>query len=841
MRFSAFLRACGPLLPALFLGCGDDTTSPTGSGGAGGDTTPSGGGGAGGDGGTTTSTGGGGAGGSGGGTVCSPGEQQSCYTGPEDTLDVGLCKSGTQTCKANGEGFGDCTGDVTPTAETCATLGDDDCDGKVNEDGEGCTCTPGTMMSCYSGPEGTLGTGLCQGGVQVCKLDGSGYEECEGEVVPQTETCLTLEDDDCDGLLNEEGEGCLCVPGTTIPCYTGPDATQGVGICNGGVSFCNFAGTEYGPCTGETLPQTETCFTTEDDDCDGSANEEGAGCVCVPGSLVPCYSGPAGTLGVGDCQMGTAVCNPDGTGTGGCSGEIVPQVETCQSPGDEDCDGLVNEDGQGCSCIPGATLPCYSGPPGTQDVGACKAGVQTCAPDGSGFGACAGEVVPAVEVCATPVNEDCQTAPDCGGAVWSKKIGSAGDQQSNAITRDPQNNTFLTGRFAGSFTTGGNTVTSAGGYDVFVVKLGPDGTTLWVKRFGDAGIYQEGLDVAADSLGNVFVTGYFEGSLTFGATVLTSAGATDVFLAKLDPSGTPVWAKRFGGPQAQYGQSLATDPQGNVSLLADGFGTIDFGSGVLTSAGDYDMFLARFDPAGNLFWSKRFGGPGVDIGQAVAADTAGNIVFTGKSDSPIDFGGGALPAAGSLDAVVVKLDPLGSHFWDKRLGDGGNQFGTDVATDAQNAILVSGGFEGSINLGGGPLTAVGMVDVYTAKLTAAGAHTWSKRFGAAGANPSLVGVAAGTSGDTFLVGQLDAGIDFGGGVLPPAGGIDTFAVRLDAAGAHTWSKRFGATGNQYASGAAADTAGNLLLTGYFEQTIDFGPAPLTSSGALDMFVAKLSP
>jgi hypothetical protein len=118
---------------------------------------------------------------------------------------------------------------------------------------------------------------------------------------------------------------------------------------------------------------------------------------------------------------------------------------------------------------------------------------------------------------------------------------------------------------------------------------------------------------------------------------------------------------------------------------------------------------------------------------------------------------------------------------------------------------------------------------------------YSKRYGAAGANPSVLGMAASPGGDLFLTGQIDAALDFGGGVLPAGGGNDAFLVRLDTAGAHVWSKRFGAAGNQYASGVAVDGLGAVLLTGYFEQTINFGGGALSSSGGLDLFVAKLSP
>ncbi|MBK8258963.1 MAG: hypothetical protein IPK82_40675 [Polyangiaceae bacterium] len=844
MRLTRLLVAASlPLLTLSITSCDDGSTSST-SGGKGGDE-PQGGGGSGG-GGTGGQTGGqggtGGTGGTGGGTsVCTPGEEKPCYNGPDGTLGIGLCKEGTQTCKANGEGFGDCTGAVIPVAETCATLGDDDCDGQVNEDGEGCNCTPGDVQPCYSGPADTMGVGTCSGGQQFCKVDATGFGPCEGEILPESETCLTIEDDDCDGQINEEGDGCVCVPGTTAPCYSGPDGTLGVGICSGGAAFCNFSGTAYGPCSGEVLPQLETCFTAEDDDCDGQINEDGAGCVCTPGSMVPCYSGPPGTLGVGACQPGNAQCNVLGTGIGACFGETLPQVETCLTAVDDDCDGQVNEDGEGCSCAPGATKPCYSGPSGTQGVGACVAGVQTCLPNGSGYGACAGEVLPTVENCQTAANEDCSVDPDCGAALWAKRFGSTGDQQVNAVARDALGNVLVAGRFAGSFTFAGSTFTSAGGYDLFFAKMDSAGNALWAKRAGDAAIYQEAFDIAADNLGNVLVAGYFEGSITLGGTTLTSQGATDVFLAKLDPSGNLAWAKQFGAAAAQYGQSVATDAQGNILLLVNGFGSVDFGGGMLTSAGNYDIFLAKFDPSGAHLWSKRFGAANTDLGQAVAVDSQGNAVLTGRTDAPLDFGGGALPAPGGLDAIVVKFDPLGSFIWNQRYGDGANQFGSDVATDVQNNVYITGGFEGTVNLGGAGLTAVGAVDVFLAKLQASGAHVWSRRYGGAGAAPSIVALAPGPFGDLLLVGQVDGTIDFGGGALPPFGGVDSFVVRLDSQGNHAWSKRYGSAGNQYFTGAAVDGLGRLFVGGSFEQTLDFGLGNLTSAGGLDWFVAKLIP
>jgi len=190
----------------------------------------------------------------------------------------------------------------------------------------------------------------------TCNAEGSGYGDCEGEVTPGVETCTTLVDDDCDGLVNEEGDGCLCVPGATEPCYGGPAGTEGVGICVAGVSTCDATGTGYGPCVGEVVPTQEVCATAADDDCDGMANEDGPDCLCTPGQSESCYNGSAATEGVGTCVGGTQVCNAQGTGYGFCTGEVLPALEQCDGL-DHDCDGVQDNppdvDGDGWNACQG--------------------------------------------------------------------------------------------------------------------------------------------------------------------------------------------------------------------------------------------------------------------------------------------------------------------------------------------------------------------------------------------------------------------------------------------------------------------------------------------------------
>lgn len=158
---------------------------------------------------------------------------------------------------------------------------------------------------------------------------------------------------------------------------------------------------------------------------------------CTVGAKLACYTGPAATRGVGDCTDGEQLCASDRT-WGACTGEVTPKPETCVTPGDEDCDGVANESGASCVCVPGTTQSCYTGPAGTEGVGACTAGTQTCDTTGTSWGACTGEVTPVPEVCANGIDEDCNgvadDAPDLDGDGWTRCDGDCCDDPSTCAS-----------------------------------------------------------------------------------------------------------------------------------------------------------------------------------------------------------------------------------------------------------------------------------------------------------------------------------------------------------------------------------------------------------------------
>jgi hypothetical protein len=224
--------------------------------------------------------------------------------------------------------------------------------------------------------------------------------------------------------------------------------------------------------------------------------------------------------------------------------------------------------------------------------------------------------------------------------------------------------------------------------------------------------------MAIDSAGNVAITGFIRGTVDFGGGPLTTSGVWDIFVAKLDASGNHVWSKRFGNTNvAQRANATAFDSAGNVVVTGYFGGTVDFGGGPLTSPDNQDIFVAKLDPNGNHVWSKGFGGGGAQSAYAMAIDSAGNVAITGVFELTMDLGGGPLTSAGNVDIFVAKLDSSGNHVWSKRFGDASVSVVSATAIDSAGNVVVAGGFGGTLDFGNGPLVSAGGHDVFLAKLT----------------------------------------------------------------------------------------------------------------------------
>jgi hypothetical protein len=576
----------------------------------------------------------------------------------------------------------------------------------------------------------------------------------------------------------------------------------------------------------------------------GMGGEGGSSVVCKAGVMVACYSGPPGSENLGTCKGGLTTCNAEGTGFGPCEGESLPGIETCAMPGDEDCDGLVNEEGASCTCTAGMQQACYSGPESSKDVGACVSGMQTCQPDGTGFGPCEGEVVPVIEGCATAADDDCNGKANEHCAIWSKTFGSAGDQFAWDLAVDGNDNIVLAGRFINTIDFGGSTLISQGGNDGFLTKLGPTGSHIWSRRFGDPA-EQEALSVAVDATGNVYATGFFAGSIQLGVqpqSSHSSKGGNDVFVVKYDSNGNHVWSKTFGDGASQVGLGIAVDASGSVVLTGRMAGSVNFGGGALTATGTSNGFLVRLDPQGSHLWSKIIGAGGENAGQGVDVDTAGNVYVAGYFTESITFGDPAQTGAGGHDVFVAKLTALGLPVWTRVFGDAVDQEAVNLDADTTGNVVVLGEYAGAITFDGMGHTSKGADDIFVVSLEPLmGSAAWSRGFGDA-SDQEPGGVIFDGFGDVVLTGGFQGTLTFGGLPMTATGTDDIFLVKLAGlAGEHMWSRAFGGASDQDGRAVGVDSSDNVLLTGEYSGKVDFGSGPITSVDAEDVFLVKLPP
>lgn len=432
-----------------------------------------------------------------------------------------------------------------------------------------------------------------------------------------------------------------------------------------------------------------------------------------------------------------------------------------------------------------------------------------------------------------------------GNYLWARRVGGAGEDIPGKIAVDGSGNVLIGGWYTSAgcdFDPGQGTanLSSAGLGDIFFAKYDTDGKYLWVKSMGSIG--PDGChDIRADNSGNVFITGYFAGMVDFdpgpGTATMTDAGGGDLFFAKFDPSGNYLWAKRAGGSQYEVGNGINIDNSGNI-YISGPFRSPDAdfnpgaGTALLSSAGGYDIFLAKYDATGNYIWAKRTGGSADELGGDVEFDLSGNICVLGVYQSAnIDFDPGPgtvlLSSAGGWDVSVSKFTPDGNLLWANGFGSTGDEYYTGLILDQDDNFYLSGFFSNTIDLdpgtGTGRAASAGGFDSFYAKYDSGGGYIWSMTIGGS-ASENGGPVACDLSGHLYTVMRFNgSGVDMnpdrGTASLSSAGGTDLAIIKFSL---HLETD----TINQLAFSNTAPDGNNEIYTVYADGT---GLTRLTNS------------
>ena len=372
---------------------------------------------------------------------------------------------------------------------------------------------------------------------------------------------------------------------------------------------------------------------------------------------------------------------------------------------------------------------------------------------------------------------------------------------------------------------------------VEVSNVQPAGGT-WAARFGGVG-YDEGQAVALDASGNMVIAGSFREVVDFGGGILISAGGSDLFVAKFSPSGVHLWSRRFGGPGNEMVTSIALDASGNVFLGGSFSGTANFGGSNMVSAGDKDAFVAKYSSQCSHIWSQGFGESSTDRVNSLTVDDRGNVIVTGFFRgvyTPMTIGNSSLYSWSQADTFLAKFTPAGAGLWATNFYNGSRDSGNAVAVDSNDNILLAGDFESFIDFGGGQFNSPGG---YLAKFSPDGQFLRAR---ACGTNypASISGLVLDSNGDVVIAGSFHDRTDLGNGtVFGTSYNSDMFLAKYSLTDfSYRWATVVVGNATVGAASIAVDGQNDIVLTGSFTGTVQFGGDSVSATS--DGYLAKFS-
>ena len=422
---------------------------------------------------------------------------------------------------------------------------------------------------------------------------------------------------------------------------------------------------------------------------------------------------------------------------------------------------------------------------------------------------------------------------------------SSSSETAEAIVTDRNGDVYVAGTFAGSGDFGTMTHTSFGGYDAFVAKLDASGNWLWVRTLGGSS-NDKGLGVGVDAQGNVYFVGEFYGTAQAGTIKLQAPNNVyRTFVAKLDTKGKWLWVEQASGTGSIHPTDIAVDNVGNLFVTGRFYQHASFGKYTLTSAGNVDIFVAKMDTSGSWSWASQGKGKGANFGKSIAIDGRGNVYATGSIRDSVTFGSFTIQTPGVVGAFVGQLDgSSGKWKWITQTEGSTTSVvnGRAIAVSGQGETFIIGDFASDVVFGSVKVTTPSnTLRGFVAKYTNKGKLLWFRDFGAQTIRVYGESLGLDLRNDVYITGSFTKSMVLGTTKLTATGDNGVFVAKLDSLGAWLWAKRGTGTKGIYSRDLTTDGRGGTLISGGFNGVVTLDKKNHTAKGVYDIFLWKTKP
>lgn len=450
----------------------------------------------------------------------------------------------------------------------------------------------------------------------------------------------------------------------------------------------------------------------------------------------------------------------------------------------------------------------------------------------------------------------CAASP-AGAQSWmyAKHAGGAANDYGDRVAIDANDNSYVVGAYSGTARFDAITLTGPGRWNVYLAKYDAGGNAVWATTVASTSAATSDIfanAVALDRWGNIYVAGRFLSDITFAGASRQSRGSSDMYLAKLSPTGAPIWIRTPGGEGlGTFGQdainAIGLDSAGNCYITGTYNQDCLFDSIAISGTLVYEAFVAKYDSAGHALWARSGDGYGsFHIPLGIAVDGAGNCYVTGSFFNRLILGQFTLDADDAEQkAFIARLTSDGAFVWAQEIGHGGYYgAGQDVVFDRFGGLVIAGQYRASIRFGdiahaydNGLKYAVLVVSYDTS-----GAYRWSSTSAGSDQSAFTSRVRVDNGGNSFITGTFGGDIGFGSIDLSGATGNlhqDVFLAKLDPDGAWTRATAISSDAGIEGNSVALLSDGTCEVVGTFSDSLRYDARSLVSNGGLDMFLARI--